>query len=417
MGVLDGNNNIYIQVWNGRTWTIPAGGGPLATTSTSCTTAPVGRCFQLAYEYTSDVARIVYQNNTRDPQYATWNGTTLAANGMVLSPSGAYSTAGSGTRHFWFRLAPRNVVGSNEILLMSFDSGQDVYGARWTGSAWNNMGTAGRWDTSTGTTNNREAIDVAWQSDGNTALFIWGDQNDRRVRYRVWTESTGTLAGSVQTTLTFPGGYVTSGTPGSRFEWLRLYPGPANVILVMLQTGIQTTGPALLSVVWSAGAFASTTAVGHDNGTVESDTSRAFDFAWETAPGAAGRGWLLWGSRTGGPGVGLVTRYFTSPGTWSAPTAIRDRSYLVQSGALLPSGRFVSTVYQATASANDDIESVTTVGGGTAWPNTATTLWAGPTSLLLGARVFIATRDNGFINTGASGTGVVSVLQQREIVQ
>jgi len=80
MGVLDGNSQLFIQVWNGRTWTIPAGGGPLTTASTN-----TARTFQIAYEYTSDIARIVYQDGgTRDPQYATWNGTTLTANGMIL---------------------------------------------------------------------------------------------------------------------------------------------------------------------------------------------------------------------------------------------------------------------------------------------------------------------------------------------
>src|SRR5713226_617328 len=77
MGVLDGNSQLFIQVWNGRSWTIPAGGGPLQTASTN-----TARTFQIAYEYTSDIARIVYQDGSRDPQYATWNGTTLTANGM-----------------------------------------------------------------------------------------------------------------------------------------------------------------------------------------------------------------------------------------------------------------------------------------------------------------------------------------------
>src|SRR6266705_6133556 len=79
MGVLDGNSQLFIQVWNGRSWTIPAGGGPLTTASTN-----TARTFQIAYEYNSDIARIVYQNNTRDPQYATWNGTTLTNNGLIL---------------------------------------------------------------------------------------------------------------------------------------------------------------------------------------------------------------------------------------------------------------------------------------------------------------------------------------------
>src|SRR5437867_7690067 len=117
MGVLDGNSQLFIQVWNGRSWTIPAGGGPLQTASTN-----TARTFQIAYEYTSDIARIVYQDGaSRDPQYATWNGTTLTANGMILPPSGTYPTQNAAVRHLWFRLAPRNVAGSNDILLMSFD--------------------------------------------------------------------------------------------------------------------------------------------------------------------------------------------------------------------------------------------------------------------------------------------------------
>src|SRR3989475_78986 len=155
MGVLDGNSQLFIQVWNGRTWTIPAGGGPLTTASTN-----TARTFQIAYEYTSDIARIVYQDGgSRDPQYATWNGTTLTANGMILPPSGTYPTQNAAVRHLWFRLAPRNVAGSNDILLISLDTRRDGYGLRWTGAAWNNMGDNARWDTNVTSANIREAID------------------------------------------------------------------------------------------------------------------------------------------------------------------------------------------------------------------------------------------------------------------
>ena len=92
----------------------------------------------------------------------------------------------------------------------------------------------------------------------------------------------------------------------------------------------------------------------------------------------------------------------------------------MQAGALSPTGRFVAGAYQATASANDDTESVTTIGGGAAWPNpaipAATTLWAGPTTVQQGERVFVVTREGARINTGASGTGVVGILQTQEIV-
>ena len=415
MGVLDGNNQLFIQVWNGRTWTIPAGGGPLDTASTNA-----ARTFQIAYEYTSDIARIVYQDGaSRDPQYATWNGTTLTANGMILPPSGTYPTQNAAVRHLWFRLAPRNVAGSNDILLMSFDSREDVYGLRWTGAGWSNMGTAARWDTTTSDATNREAIDVGWQSDGNVAVFVYGDASNQGIRYRTWDATTSTLGAlSAVTTLATPGGY----TPAP-FEWVRLYPGPGNNIVLMLQTAIAGTNPSLQSTTWASGTSSFNTAsppvTGHDNGNaaatgVENAASRGFDFVWEQQPKSSGNGWLLWGSLTAT--AGIHARYFTSPATWGAATSVRDRTLLVQAGALSPSGRFVAGAYQATASANDDTESLTTSGGGTAWPNAATTLWPGATTVQQGERVYVVTREGNRINTGASGTGVVSILETHEVV-
>src|SRR5882762_10122117 len=162
---------------------------------------------------------------------------------------------------------------------------------------------------------------------------------------------------------------------------------------------------------------------GHDNGNaaatgVENATSRGFDFAWEPQPKSSGKGWLLWGSRTAT--AGIHTRYFTSPATWGAVAAVRDRTLLVQAGALSPSGRFISGAYHSTAAAaaNQVTESLTTTGGGTAWPNAATTLWGpGPvTTVQQGERVSVVTREGNRINTGASGTGVVSILQTQEVV-
>jgi hypothetical protein len=412
MGVLDGNNHIYIQIWNGRTWTIPTGGGPLTTTSTVCATGPAvgnipARCFQIAYEYTSDIARIVYQNNTRDPQYATWNGTTLTANGLILSPTGTYPTASAAARHLWFRLAPRNAAGSNDILMMSSDNNQDVYGVRWTGAAWSNMGTATRWDTSTADANNTNAIDVEWQSDNTLALFVYGDATTRQIGYRTWTAATSTLGTLSSIRPAFPSGTA------EVFEWIRLFPGPNNEILAVGQTANATARPSLLSMDWSGGAWSGTYTV-HESNTLVSNTDRNFNFAWEKLPSASGKGWLIWGSNAS---AGIRQRYLTAPATWAAIGAtIDDQTLMMQAGALSPSGRFVAGMYQATASANDDIVSGTTTGGGVAWPNASTQIWAGPTTLQQGERAFVQTREGARINAGASGTGVVSILQDQEVI-
>jgi hypothetical protein len=414
MAVLDGNRNLYLHVWNGISWSNPRGAGvALSTPSTNLT-----RNVQIAYEYASDRALIVYQNNTSNPQYATWNGATLTLAGNVLNP---YPVSGSngaqcGTDlatnaipvHLWFRLAPRNVAGSNDMLMMSMDCKQDTYGMRWTGAAWNNMGDNARWDTTISDATNREAIDVAWQSNGTLAVFAAGDATARQIGYRTWNATTSTLTptgnGSANSTiqLTFPGTCASA-----IYEWVRLYPDPNNNILAMMQTANRC----LVSTPWGGGAFFGTVTVHDGTNTVESAASRSFDFAWEKRPTSSGSGWVLWGS---GTSVGIRTKYFTSPATWGAASTFRDRNLLLQAGALSPSGRFVTGAYQSSASATDDIESVTTTGGGTAWPNAATTLWTGATSVQQGERVFVVTREGNRINTGASGTGVVSVLQAQE---
>jgi hypothetical protein len=398
MGILDGNNNLYIQIWNGRTWTIPAGGGPLTTVSTN-----TKRTFQIAYEYTSDIARIVYQNLV-DPQYATWNGTTLTANGLILSPAGTYPVRGGGTRHVWFRLAPRNVQGSNDILMMSFDTRRDIYGVRWTGAAWSTMGDPGPWDTSTSNGNQDETIDIAWQSDGSAALFVDADRTAQQIGWRTWTAASSTLG-------PFNGGTALTGGANVVYEWLRLYPDPSNNILLMIQSANNGARPTLQSVVFSGGAFSAATI--HDTNVLESNASRAFDFAWENQPSSSGKGWLLWGSN-GTATTSIHTRYFTSPATWGATATVQDHTLLVQAGTLSPTGTFVAGVYQSSASTNKATNSMTTTGGGIAWPNSSTAIWVGPTTIQQGERVFVATREGARINTGAAGTGEVAILQSQE---
>jgi hypothetical protein len=297
---------------------------------------------------------------------------------------------------------------------MSLDSRRDTYGLRWTGAAWNNMGDNARWDTNVTNANLREAIDVAWQSNGTLAVFAYGGGTAQQIGYRTWDATTSTLNptgnGSISSfvTPTFPGLCASA-----VYEWVTLYPDNSNNIL----TAMQTANRCLVSTIWTGGAFFGTVTEHDGTNTVESAASRSFDFAWEKLPSSSGKGWLLWGS---GTSAGIRTKYFTSTATWGAPSTVRDRTLLMQAGALSPSGRFVAGAYHSTAAAvaNQVTESLTTTGGGTAWPNAATTLWGpGPvTTVQQGERVFVVTREGNRINTGASGTGVVSILQTQEVV-
>ncbi len=61
---------------------------------------------------------------------------------------------------YWIELASQ--PGTDELAVITLDSANDVYGMRWTGSAWDNMGVATTWDAS-GSIATRKAIDVAYE--------------------------------------------------------------------------------------------------------------------------------------------------------------------------------------------------------------------------------------------------------------
>jgi hypothetical protein len=46
--------------------------------------------------------------------------------------------------------------------MIVLDANSDVYGMRWTGSAWDNMGTSAAWET-TASLATKETIDVAYE--------------------------------------------------------------------------------------------------------------------------------------------------------------------------------------------------------------------------------------------------------------
>ncbi|MFH1603178.1 MAG: hypothetical protein ABIH03_04655, partial [Pseudomonadota bacterium] len=235
LGTLDGLGNLFIHVWNGstNTWSNPLGAAALKAGISNTT-----RGFQIAYERTNDRAIIVYANGgNRNPQYAIWDGATLntapVAGGLINTSLGlANYPTGAVIR--WFRLAANQTNGSNEILMITFDSANDVWGARWTGAGWVKMeaGAAATWDATTGTGSDQEAVDVVYQSVSNVGMFIWSDSsNSRQIGWRTWTPTTSTLSAATLTRFSnFPG------CQSRVFEWLRLYPRPdTNEIMGVFQ--------------------------------------------------------------------------------------------------------------------------------------------------------------------------------------
>jgi hypothetical protein len=62
--------------------------------------------------------------------------------------------------------------GTDEMAFIVLDSNSDVYGMRWTGSAWDNMTVATVWET-TASVATRKGIDVAYEKTSGDIMFAW----------------------------------------------------------------------------------------------------------------------------------------------------------------------------------------------------------------------------------------------------
>lgn len=371
LGTLSSNGDINVQVWNGDT----------QTWSATTTLADAGgggdvefRSFDIEYETSGDRAVVVYKdaNGSADPDYVIWNGANWSVATNINIP-----TTGEVR---WIELAahPR----SSEIVMITLDSNVDVYGMRWpgggaAGSAWNDMGVAGTWDTSAADSGEPDmspskVIDVAYEQLSGRAMFIWGDTTATDNYYRIWD---GANLSAANILLDIPGMI-------DEADWVRLVPRPgSNELMYGVQDGGNPPGPGattpdLNTAFWDGTNWTNITE--HDDST-EDASHRNFDIVFETHPNNAGQAWLVWGD-----GATLSRRRWTGA-AWVAPDTVGDDTALVQLATNPFTGALLAGIYEDSASASDDIREIHQVNGVQAWsvlsnPSTVLTdpVWAGP---------------------------------------
>lgn len=147
---LTNNGQVQAQVFNGTSW------GSVTVLSTVSTTNPNGislyRGFDIEYEQSSGDAVVVAGDGTADPNYYVWNGTSWASGVDINIPTTGVP--------YYIELASKS--GADDLAMIVLDSNSDVYGMRWTGTAWDTMGTATAWET-TASGATFKAIDVAYE--------------------------------------------------------------------------------------------------------------------------------------------------------------------------------------------------------------------------------------------------------------
>lgn len=349
LGTQDSTGAIYFQVWNGSSW----------GTATQVGTGPTGtRAFDIAYEKNGDRAVIAYSpsSGSADFAYRTWDGTTLSSATTITAPptTGAIN---------WIEMDQNPLSASNEIALIMLDANSDVYGMRWTGSAWNNMGTGTTWDTTASTSFTKKGIDVEYEQTSGRAMFVWGDSVATDQYYRVWNGTSLTSA-----TL------LDIAAEGGVAEWVQLAARPSSNEIML---GVQDAGADLNTRVWSGSAWDTAAQHPEHDASTENILARNFDIVWETHSSNPGAAWVLWGN-----GSSISARQW-SGSAWGTVTNLSgsDDTSFIRLRADPVSGTVFTGNYQNATSAGSarDISERRLTGGSSTWTS-KNVIWGGATA-------------------------------------
>ncbi|WP_321419992.1 VWA domain-containing protein [uncultured Methanomethylovorans sp.] len=162
LATLDSSNYIRTQVWNGNSW-----GSPVEITKNAKTSAY--QCFDIVYEQTTGRAMLVWADSNY-VKYRIWNGNSWESEHNLYSFSNSIC---------WLKLAAD--PHSDNLLLVSQDTANDVYANTWTGSSWSARKLL---ETDAGTSA-RRTVDAAFEQSSGTGLVVWGDMTSTP-KYETW---------------------------------------------------------------------------------------------------------------------------------------------------------------------------------------------------------------------------------------
>lgn len=198
--VLDSNNDICANYWDGTSWT----GNTLLTANAYTSTY---QCYDVAFVQTTGRCMVLFSdiNSTYDHYY------------RIYTPGSGWSSNATGpgittTGINWVKLASE--LNSNRIAMTWLDADSDWIAAVWNGSSWvNSQELSTNMDANT-----TRLVDIAWEKDTGRCLVVGAVSANpaRYPTYRTWTSATGWSAAAQDT------GYDLGNNADLR--WLQLIP-------------------------------------------------------------------------------------------------------------------------------------------------------------------------------------------------
>lgn len=352
----DSGGRVDAQIWNGASWD-----NFLNLTAAIAGADLNARGFDVVYETARDRALIAYNTNAISVSLQIWAG----AAGWVSAGTQALPGAIGTPR--WIRLAANPLPTSNDVALITLTSATGVYGMLRTGDAWSAMGQNTSWDIRA-STNAKQAVGVAYESLSGETLFAWGTSVINQSAYRTWT--------GVLSSISY---FTSTGLQNDIVEWIQLTSDPRSDRILY---GAQSFDPAIIVRDWNGSSFQTTTTM---TTTSEDAAARNFDLAFETAPNASNRAWIVFGDANATGSRARARRGYIAAGNWSWAantelTTTDDTGY-VRVVAHPRSGSLFAALYQdATGAAADDLVEMYITDGGSTWSAAnLSSIWTGAT--------------------------------------
>jgi hypothetical protein len=169
-GTQDASADINVQVYDADlgTW----GDLQEVTTGVSDITA---RGFDVAYESTSGDALVVYCDGDADPGYYVWNGASWTGPSSI--------NLGSANNCEYIQLASNPT--SDEIIVVSRDTGTQYEAQVWDGSAWSNSVVLGSMNQVA-----HEGMAVEYEESGNQAMVVVSNGTSANFAWVAWDSDT-----------------------------------------------------------------------------------------------------------------------------------------------------------------------------------------------------------------------------------
>ncbi len=359
--VLTNTGQVQAQIYDGSFWGETTILSTLSDLNGSSDGGSLYRGFDVEYEQSSGDAIVVSGDGTADPNYHVWDGSTWSLNNNIDIP-----TTG---RPNWIELAaPMATTTNDSLALITLDSNSDIYGMRWTGSSWDNMGVTTTWDAAA-SISTRKAIDVAFETGTGDIMFLWGDSvaaDDHNYR----TYAGGALSSIVA---------LPNSNAGGQPNWVRLAPNTtsgANVNQIML--GTLDSAADLSTFIWSGTAWSAVHAE-HSAAVENAAVQQDFEIVFETHVSNPDDAWLLWNN-----GSTVSRKLWNGPtAAWGSATTVGDDSAGLVLNSHPNNGAVLAGIYEDTSSASDDISEIHLTGGSQTWSSLAD-FWTGPVQREIG---------------------------------